>query len=126
MRGRPGDVDVNAKGYADMAKGKFIVFNEPQSSEVDAEYNAWYTDTHLPQFLEHCPSITAATRFKLVPGQENPLPGAPNYLAIYDIEADDLMTVRAELGSAVQAGNVVMSDTIRSEPRSTYLVYEQL
>ena len=75
---------------------------------------------------EHCPSITAATRFKLVPGQENPLPGAPNYLAIYDIEADDLMTVRAELGSAVQAGKVVMSDTIRSEPRSTYLVYEQI
>jgi hypothetical protein len=117
---------VNAKGYADMAKGKFIVFNEPQSSDVDAEYNAWYTDTHLPQLLEHCPSITAATRFKLVPGQENPLPGAPNYLAIYDIEADDLMTVRAELGSAVQAGKVVMSDTIRSEPRSTYLVYEQI
>jgi hypothetical protein len=61
-----------------MARGKFIVFNEPQSVEVDAEYNAWYSDTHLPQILEHCPSITAASRFKLVSGQENTLPGAPN------------------------------------------------
>lgn len=109
-----------------MAKGKFIVLNEPKSGEVDAEYNAWYSDTHLPQILEHCPSITSASRFKLVPGQENALPGAPSYLAIYDIEADDLMAARAELGAAVQAGQVVMSDTIRSEPRSTYLVYEQI
>jgi hypothetical protein len=109
-----------------MAKGKFIVFNEPRSSEVDAEYNAWYTDTHLPQLLENCPSIKAATRFKLVSGQDNPLPAAPTYLAIYDIEADDLMAARAEMGSAVQAGKVVMSDTVRSEPRSTYLVYEQI
>jgi hypothetical protein len=62
----------------------------------------------------------------LVHGQENPLPGAPNYLAIYDIEADDLMTARAEMASAVQAGKVTMSDTIRSDPRSTYLIYEQL
>jgi hypothetical protein len=109
-----------------MAKGKFIVFNEPNSAEVDAEYNAWYSETHLPQILEHCPSITAASRFKLVPGQENPLAGAPSYVAIYDIEADDLMAARAELGSAVQAGKVVMSDAIRSEPRSTYLIYEQI
>jgi hypothetical protein len=109
-----------------MAKGKFIVFNEPRSDEVEAEYNAWYTDTHGPQILENCPSITAASRFKLVPGQDNTLPGAPNYLAIYDIEADDLMSARAELGAAVAAGTVVMSDSIRSEPRSTYLVYEQL
>ena len=109
-----------------MAKGSFIVFNEPNSPEVDTEYNAWYSDTHLAQILAHCPSITAASRFKLVPGQENPVPGAPNYMAIYDIEADDLMTARAELAIATQAGKIVMSDTIRSEPRSTYLVYEQI
>jgi hypothetical protein len=109
-----------------MAKGKFIVFNEPQSTEVNAEFNAWYSDTHVRQILENCPSITAAARFKLVAGQLNPMPGNPNYMAIYDIEADDLMAAFAELGSAVQAGTVVMSDTIRSEPRSTYLVYEQI
>jgi hypothetical protein len=125
-RARRGGVDVNAESDTDMAKGKFIVFNEPESTELDAEYNAWYADTHLPQLLESCPSITAATRLKLVPGQENTLPGAPNYLAIYDIDADDLMTARAEMASAVQAGKVIMSDTIRSDPRSTYLIYEQL
>jgi hypothetical protein len=125
-RPRRGGVDVNAESDADMTKGKFIVFNEPDSTEVDAEYNAWYADTHLPQLLESCPSITAATRFKLVSGQENPLPGTPNYMAIYDIEADDLMTARAEMASAVQAGKVIMSDTIRSDPPSTYLIYEQI
>jgi hypothetical protein len=68
---RPGGVDVNAEGDANMAKGKFIVFNEPRSPEADAEYNAWYSETHLPQILENCPSITAASRFKLLPGQEH-------------------------------------------------------
>jgi hypothetical protein len=37
------------------------------------------------------PTITGAKRYRIAPGQNSAIPGAPRYLAIYDIEADDVM-----------------------------------
>lgn len=109
-----------------MAKGKFLVFNEPASPEVEAEYNAWYDGDHLPQILENVPAITGAKRFRIVPGQDLALPGAPRYLAIYDIEADNVMEAFQQLGQATQDGHVIMTDKIRSTPASTYVIYEEI
>jgi hypothetical protein len=109
-----------------VAKGKLIVFNEPDSPEVEAEYNAWYDGDHVPQILEHVPAITGAKRFRILPGQEIALPGSPRYLAIYDIEADDLTVALQQLGAATGDGRIVMTDKIRPEPRSTVVIYEEL
>ncbi|MBI3227626.1 MAG: hypothetical protein HYZ39_21470 [Mycolicibacterium cosmeticum] len=109
-----------------MAHGKLIVFNEPASAEVEAEYNAWYDGDHLPQILANVPAVTGAKRYRIAPGQNSAIPGAPRYLAIYDIEADNVMDAYAQLGRATVDGKVVMTDKIRSEPASTYLVYEEI
>jgi hypothetical protein len=109
-----------------MAKGKLIVFNEPASPEVEAEYNSWYDGDHVPHILEHVPAITGAQRFRIAPGQDLPLPGAPRYLAVYDIEADNVMEALQQLGQATQDGRIVMTDTIRSVPASTFVIYEEI
>lgn len=109
-----------------MARGKLLVFNEPKSPEVEAEFNAWYDGDHLPQILEHVPTITGAKRYRIAPDQDLLLPGAPRYLSVYDIEADDVTDAFTQLAQAVRDGKLVMTDTIRSDPRSTYVVYEEL
>jgi hypothetical protein len=109
-----------------MPRGRLLVFNEPRSPGVEDEYNAWYAGSHVPQILEHVPAITGATRFRIVPGQDLSLRGSPRYLTIYDVEADNVMDALAQLGQATQEGKVVMTDTIRSEPSSTYVIYEEI
>ena len=109
-----------------MARGKLLVFNEPKSADVEAEYNAWYDGQHLPEILEHCPAITGGTRYRIASGQTSALPGAPTYLAVYDIDSDAVTDGLVQLGTAVRDGKVIMTDTIRSEPPSTVVVYEQI
>jgi hypothetical protein len=109
-----------------MAQGKLIVFNEPASPEVEEEYNAWYDGDYLTQILASVPTITGAKRYRLAPGQNSSIPGAPRYLAIYDIEADDVMDAFRQLGQATMDGKVIMTDQIRSDPPSTFLVYEEI
>jgi hypothetical protein len=109
-----------------MPHGKLVVFNDPASPEVEADYNAWYDGDHVPQILQHVPAITAAKRFRIGPGQEMPLAGAPRYLAIYDIEADDVMDSFTQLREATADGRIVMTDTIRSTPPSTLVIYEEI
>jgi|SRR6478752_8431915 hypothetical protein len=109
-----------------MPRGKLIVFNEPASPEVEEEYNAWYDGDHLPQILANVPAITAAKRYRIAPGQNSAIPGAPRYLVIYDIEAEDVMDAYAQLGRATMDGKVIMTDQIRSDPPSTFLVYEEI
>jgi hypothetical protein len=109
-----------------VARGQLFVFNEPTSPEVEAEYNAWYDGQHVPEILEHVPAITGAKRYRIAPNQDLRLPGTPRYLSVYDIEADDVTDAVKQLGQAVGAGKVVMTDLIRSEPQSTIVVYEEL
>jgi hypothetical protein len=109
-----------------MARGKLVVFNEPKSPEEEAAYNAWYDGDHVPQILEHVPAITGAKRFRILPDQDLRIPGAPRYLAIYDIEADDVRDGLAQLGKATQEGKVVMADVIRADPPSTVVLYEEI
>jgi len=61
-----------------------IVFNEPASPEVEDEYNAWYGGDHLPRILASVQTITSAKRYRIAPGRNSPIPGAPRYLTIYD------------------------------------------
>lgn len=67
-----------------------VVFSDPASQAEDAEYNDWYTNSHLADVLK-TPGFVAATRYRL--GDEQP-EGAPpashRYLAVYEIEVEDV------------------------------------
>ena len=64
----------------------------------DAEFNEWYSNTHLREVID-IPGFVAAQRFKLADTQI----GGPNeyqYLAIYEIEAADAGTALKALQDA--------------------------
>ncbi|HEY0246636.1 MAG TPA: hypothetical protein VGC45_00105 [Gryllotalpicola sp.] len=63
-----------------------IVFTQP-SPDSDAEFNDWYENTHVPEVLR-MPGFLSGQRFTLV--DSNPPFAGPQYLAVYEIESDDI------------------------------------
>lgn len=79
----------------------FVVFSNPKWGQ-EAEYNAWYDGEHLDDVLD-VPGFLSARRFRIA----NPRSTAPHrYLALYEIETDDLQSTLAQLRS--RAGTSVM------------------
>ena len=72
-------------------KGILLVMSDATPGDDDA-YNAWYDDVHLADVL-NVPGFVAARRFAAVPSVHGELPAA-RYLAIYEIDADDLDAVQ--------------------------------
>ena len=73
----------------------------------DAEFDAWYEHQHVPDVLA-CPGFNSVQRFRLDPGSK----GDFDYLALYELETDDLEAAKRELRA--RAGTAVMpiSDAI--------------
>ena len=63
-----------------MPKGVMVVQTTPADGRED-EYNDWYTNTHVPELME-TPGFVRARRFRAVDGD--------HYLAIYEIDADEI------------------------------------
>jgi hypothetical protein len=103
---------------SNMAKYVFVVFTEPVEG-LDAEYNEWYSNQHIPDVLA-LDGITAARRFKLA--EMNPPQAAnPPYLALYEIEADDVSQIPAAIRLAIEEGRMPISDALdRSKNHSVY------
>lgn len=82
----------------DMAKKyKLIVLSAPVPGR-EKEYNDWYQNEHLKDMVG-IPSILSAQRYSLttniIPGSSDP----PRYLAIYDIETNDIEGVLKNMAS---------------------------
>jgi hypothetical protein len=78
---------------AQKATYKFVVLTNAVEGRED-EYNDWYTNRHLPDVLA-IPGIVEAVRFELAGTQRIAPPWPYRYLAIYDIETDDIDWVAA-------------------------------
>jgi hypothetical protein len=102
-----------------MPRYKMMLLTQPKEGR-EQEYNHWYDTVHLPQLVAHS-AIKQAQRFELrqkIAGEkEYP------YLAVYDIETDDIGAVLAELGSASAAGRMSVSDAL--SPDSWGAVFEE-
>lgn len=67
-----------------------IVQSSPASPEQDADFNKWYDEEHLPEILAVA-GFTAARRYRARDAGPIKVPaGTHGYLAIYEVEADDL------------------------------------
>ena len=84
-------------------KGILLVMSDATPGGDDA-YNAWYDDVHLVDVL-NVPGLVAARRFVAMPSVHGELPGA-RYLAIYEIEADDLDAVQRALSTAAKGMDI--------------------
>ena len=87
-----------------MARYVFVVMTKPVEGQ-DAEFNDWYTNRHLDDVLK-LEGFVAAQRFKFMPRQPDARPSPYPYLALYEVETDDLEATQQRLRSV--AGSDVM------------------
>lgn len=84
-------------------KHLLVVLSNAQDG-TDEQFNRWYTDTHLGDIIA-LPGYTAAQRFKLSATQLAAGDLPYRYLAIYEVDADDVASaaeaLRSNTGSMV-------------------------
>ncbi|HUA49232.1 MAG TPA: hypothetical protein VMA77_28610 [Solirubrobacteraceae bacterium] len=80
-----------------MAKHLFVVLSNCVEGGDEAEFNDWYTNTHLKDILT-VPGYVSATRYKLASAQVMEADQLTyRYLALYEIETDDIAATAGAL-----------------------------
>ena len=99
-----------------MATHRLIVLTEPKPGQ-EADYNKWYDEVHLKEVLE-TEGFVAAQRFEIASSQIGEPGETPpkRYLAIYEIEADDVDVALEKLNAG--SGTMVISDALDLESAS--------
>jgi hypothetical protein len=107
-------------------KAILVVHTEPATPEDDAAYNKWYDGTHVPDIVA-LPGFVAATRYKVSPTQMGgATPDVPAaYVAVYEIDADDLDATLQGIAAGAASGAVRMGDAPMG-PGSSMVLYEEV
>jgi hypothetical protein len=82
------------------------VESRPSSPDREREYNTWYDQVHLPELLA-LDGIVSARRLR-------PVDGEGPYVAIYEIEGDDLQAILDNM--IANAGQLHTSDALLLDP----------
>jgi hypothetical protein len=94
-----------------MAKYTFLALTNPVAGK-EAEFNEWYDTHHVPDVI-NVPGFISGQRFKLADSQ---LGGesskAYKYLAVYEIETDDVAGTITELQARGVTADITPSDAI--------------
>ncbi len=101
-----------------MAKGILYVETRPASDEVAAAYHRWYEGTHMQEMLS-LDGVVAARRFE-------PVDGEAVYVAVYEIEADDITSVQAQLAAANKSGSFSTPVGVQTDPPPTVRLYREI
>lgn len=99
-----------------MAKGIYYVESRPASEDVDAEFNRWYNEVHLPEMIA-IDGIVSVRRFAPV-DKDGP------YVAIYELEGDDLKQILKGMMAAARSGALTLSDLQQTDPPPTMRLLE--
>jgi len=105
-----------------MAKYTFVVLTNAVEGKDDA-FDEWYTNTHLGDVLA-VPGFVSAQRFKLADTQRARPPHPFRYLALYEIETNDLQKTLDELGKRSGTQAMVLTDTMA--PGTQAHIYEAI
>ncbi len=96
-----------------MNKTLMVVGSNVSSAEQEAEFNDWYTNQHLDDVIG-VEGIISATRYGL--SSVRPLAETEEssfrYLALYEIETDDLESLSKNLQEALADGRIPVTDSI--------------
>jgi hypothetical protein len=78
---------------------KWLVVLESNCADPnrEQEFNDWYNNIHLPDLLK-LPGVVRARRYK----NPNPPEGEASYLALYEVEVDDIEAALAEADKYAQ------------------------
>jgi len=92
---------------------KYVMITQSAAHDGrDEEYNAWYDSRHLHEICA-IPGVTEARRLKATPVALG-TPGAP-YIALYEIETDDLGAFMAEMGKRSADGSITRSEAMNRD-----------
>ncbi len=93
-----------------MPKGIIYVETMPVSPDREAEYHKWYNDTHLAQILS-VEGIVSARRFA-------PTDGDGPFIAIYELDCDDLDAAVQRLGELGASGKMTGLENLAMDPQA--------
>jgi hypothetical protein len=96
-----------------MGRYVFVVYSNPVEGR-EQEYNDWYWNQHLSDLLA-CPGIIAARRLMLADRQVRDMPQPFKYLALYEIETNDLQGFIDELVSRATTGRMARSAALSND-----------
>jgi hypothetical protein len=96
-----------------MARFSFVVYSNPVEGR-EQEYNDWYSNQHLKDLLA-IPGVLAARRFKISATQIREAAQPYQYLAIYDIEADDVPSFVKELTLRTASGAITRGSAMSND-----------
>ena len=103
-----------------MGRYNLIALTNPIDGRDD-EFNDWYSNVHLDDVLK-LPGVKAAQRFRLSETQHRPGPFEWRYMAVYEIEIDDLTVTLSALKSA--SGTEAMPLSPALSPERMVWIYE--
>lgn len=98
-----------------MAKALLLAWSSPIDDASDGEFTAWYEGTHIPQVRAAIPAITAVHRYTPADLPDGGGTGAQTtnrYLAVYELDSDDVAADAAALGAAMAGGRLDITTTI--------------
>ena len=101
-----------------MPKGIMYLQTMPVSPDKDADYNKWYNDTHLAEIVS-VEGIVSARRFA-------PMDGNGPYIAIYELDCDDLDAVVQRLGELGTSGKMSSLEFLSMDPPPIPRVYREI
>ena len=94
-----------------MAKYTFLALTNPVEGKED-EFNEWYDQHHVPDVI-NVPGFVSGQRFKLADSQfGGEASKAYKYLAVYEIETDDIAATIKELRARGGTADITPSDAI--------------
>jgi len=79
-----------------MEKWIYAVYTVCADPSKEAEFHDWYNNTHMPDLLK-TPGMVRATRYEIA----EPVEGEGKYLALYEIESDDIGKTMEGMGKNV-------------------------
>lgn len=88
-----------------MDKYVLVVLTNPVAGREE-EFNSWYNNQHVPDVLK-IPGFRSAQRFKLAQPDGSPY----KYLALYEVETDDLARTLGELPARAGGPDMVLSES---------------
>lgn len=106
-----------------MVKAVMLVHTNPADGSREDEFNDWYDNVHIPEVLL-IDGFVAATRYRLSETQLVDGQAGHRYLAVYEIESDDLAATTKALTNAA-SGGMFISDSLQLQPFPTVALYEE-
>jgi hypothetical protein len=101
-----------------VARGILIVETRPASPEQAADYHRWYNETHVPEMLA-IEGFVSARRFE-------PVGGDGPFIAIYEIDTDDLDAARARVTEATTSGRHSAPVGVSFDPPPTVRYFSEI